>query len=300
MSENPPQQPTPQENKAHVAGYSNPQSEQFKQTATNAVRPKSADEIDYIIHGNDMQFVEIILDPQEAVVAEAGAMMFMEDGVQMNTRMTDGSEKHSGIMGTLMGSAKRYMAGERLFMTFFTNNSRERKHVSFAAPYPGSIIPLDLGQLGTILCQKDGFLCGAKGVTVGVGFTKRIGAGMFGGEGYILQKLYGDGMAFIHAGGSILVRDLMPNEVIYVDTGSLVAFQSTVDFNIKMVTGVSNMMFGGEDLFLTTLKGPGRVWMQSMPFPRLVVNIREAINATRSSSEKKRDKKLQKMADKSK
>jgi len=245
-------------------------------------------DIDFIIHGADMQFVEMSLDPGEVVVGETGAMMFMDDGIGMSTKMSDGSEKNSGIFGSLMGAAKRSLTGEKFFMTFFTNQGHRKARLAFAAPYPGMIIPIELDKIGTpVLCQKEGFLCGTKGISIGLGFTKRIGAGLFGGEGYILQKLEGNGVAFIHSGGAILERNLGVGQKISVDTGSLVAFQASVDFDIKMVRGFSNMVFGGEDLFLTELTGPGKVWIQSMPYPRLVLNIRNTLFKMDTGKEKK-------------
>jgi len=247
-------------------------------TKTSAYRPTESHEIEYIIHGNDMQFVEIILDPDETVVAETGSMMYMEQGIQMETKMGDGSKKGSGVLGSLMGAAKRKMSGEDMFMTHFSNRGRGKVSAAFAAPYPGQIIPIDLGVCGgQILCQKGGFLCGAKGTSLSLGFTKRIGAGMFGGEGYVLQKISGDGLAFVHSGGTIIEKQVPAGKVLYVDTGSVVGFEASIDFDIQMVKGLSNMMFGGEDLFFSTLKGPGKVWIQSMPFPRLAATLRYAI-----------------------
>lgn len=269
--------------------------EQMKQQST-AHTPTRAHDVDYVIHGHDMQSVEVVLDPGETVIAEAGSLMYMENGIQMNTKLGDGSEKGSGVMGSLMSAAKRSLTGEQIFMTFYTNVGKKRAKVAFAAPYPGCTIALDLGQLGTVMCQKQGFLCGAKGINVSFGFTKRLSAGMFGGDGYILQKLEGDGMAFIHAGGSIIEKSLAAGEVIYVDTGSVVAFQQSVDFSIAMVKGVSNMMFGGEDVFLTTMKGPGKVWVQSMPWPRLLATIRWGMQSTMTKKELKTQQKLNKMA----
>lgn len=269
--------------------------QQMKQQST-ARTPQQAHDVDYIIHGHDMQCVEIVLDPAETVIAEAGSLMYMENGIQMNTRVGDGSESGSGVMGSLLSAAKRSLTGEQLFMTQFTNAGKKKAKIAFAAPYPGCIVPLDLGALGTVMCQKEGFLCGAKGVSVGFGFTKRISAGMFGGDGYILQKLEGDGMAFIHAGGSVIEKTLGAGELCYVDTGSVVGFQKSVDFSIAMVKGVSNMVFGGEDMFLTTLKGPGKVWVQSMPWPRLLATIRVGMQTTLTKKELKRQKKLNKLA----
>jgi len=233
-------------------------------------------DIDYKLHGDDMQFVEIELDPNETVVAEAGSLMMMEDGISMETIFGDGSQQSStgGIMGKLFSAGKRVITGESLFMTAFTNNGIGKKHVSFAAPYPGKIIPLDLSELdGKIICQKDAFLAAAKGVSVGVEFQRRIGAGFFGGEGFIMQKLEGDGLAFIHAGGTIVRKDLAAGETLRVDTGCLVAFTKSVDYDIEVVKGVKTALFGGEGLFFATLRGPGTVWIQSLPFSRLASRV---------------------------
>ncbi len=264
----PPQAPTP------------PQAEQTAQNQikTSSYTPVDSHEIEYIIHGNDMQFVEIILDPHETVVSEAGSMMFMDGGVKMETKVGDGSRQNSGVFGSVLGAAKRKITGEQLFMTHYTNHGQGKRSVAFAAPYPGQIIPIELAMCGgAIYCQRGGFLCGAKGTSLGVGLTRRLGAGMFGGDGYILQKLSGDGLAFIHSGGAVVEKTLAPNQVIYVDTGSVVGFESSIDFDIKMVKGLSNMMFGGEALFFSTLKGPGKVWIQSMPFNRLALTMRHTM-----------------------
>lgn len=234
-------------------------------------------EVDYEIHGNDMQFVEVELDPMEAAVAEAGGMMFMEDGIEMETIFGDGSQQHSGFLGSLMGAGKRLLTGESLFMTVFQNRGQGKKRVAFGAPYPGKIIAVHLGDIGgELLAQKDSFLCAAKGVSVGIAFTKRFGAGLFGGEGFILERLQGDGLAFIHAGGTLHQRDLAPGEVLRVDTGCIVAFQPTVDYNIQMVGGIKSAFFGGEGLFFATLRGPGRIWLQSLPLSRLAGRITAA------------------------
>ena len=233
-------------------------------------------EIDYKIHGDDMQFVEIELDPQEATVAEAGGMMYMEDGIEMETIFGDGSSRQqsSGFLGALMGAGKRLLTGESLFMTVFWNRGAGKKHVAFGAPYPGKIIPIHLSEIGgELLAQKDSFLCAAKGVSLGIAFTKRFGAGLFGGEGFILQRLQGDGLAFVHAGGTILQRDLAPGESLRVDTGCIVAFQPSVQYDIQLVGGVKTALFGGEGLFFATLRGPGRIWLQSLPFSRLAGRI---------------------------
>lgn len=237
-------------------------------------------EIDYKIYGDDMQFVEVELDPKETVVAEAGSLMMMEDHIHMETIFGDGSQAGGGLMGKLFSAGKRVITGESLFMTTFTNNGNEKKHVSFASPYPGKIIPMDLSELGgKIICQKDAFLAAAKGVSVGVEFQRKIGAGFFGGEGFIMQKLEGDGMAFVHAGGTIIQKELAPGELLRVDTGCLVAMTSGVDYNIEMVKGVKTALFGGEGLFFATLRGPGTVWIQSLPFSRLASRVFAAMPA---------------------
>ena len=231
-------------------------------------------EIDYKIYGDDMQFVEVELDPMEAVVAEAGGMMFMEDGIQMETIFGDGSQQNSGFLGTLLGAGKRLITGESLFMTVFQNRGAGTKKVAFGAPYPGKIIAVHLSEVGgELLAQKDSFLCAAKGVTLGIAFTKRFGAGLFGGEGFILQRLQGDGLAFVHAGGTLFQRDLAPGELLRVDTGCIVAFQPSVEYDIQMVGGIKSALFGGEGLFFATLRGPGRIWLQSLPLSRLAGRI---------------------------
>ena len=232
-------------------------------------------DIEYKLHGDDMQFVEIDLDPQEAVVAEAGGMMFMEDGIAMETVFGDGSQRNSGFLGSLLGAGKRLLTGESLTMTEFKNtHATERRTIAFASPYPGKIVPMDLKQLGgELICQKDSFLVAAKGTRVDIEFQKKILVGLFGGEGFILQKLVGDGLAFVHAGGCIFPRTLAAGETIRVDTGCLVAFQRSVNYDVKMVEGVGNMLLGGEGLFLAHLSGPGTVWLQSLPFSRLAGRV---------------------------
>ncbi len=231
-------------------------------------------EIDYKIFGDDMQFVEVELDPMEAAVAEAGGMMYMDDGIEMETIFGDGSQQNTGFFGALMGAGKRLLTGESLFMTVFQNRGEGKKRVAFGAPYPGKIIPVNLSELGgELLAQKDSFLCAAKGVSLGIAFTKRFGAGMFGGEGFILQRLQGDGLAFVHAGGTLYQRDLAPGEILRVDTGCIVAFQPTVDYNIEYVGKIKSALFGGEGLFFATLRGPGRIWLQSLPLSRLAGRI---------------------------
>lgn len=249
---------------------------------------KMAHEVDFKLYGDDMQFVEIELDPGESVIAEAGAMMYMEDGITMETIFGDGSDKSagSGLMGKLLGAGKRLLTGESLFMTVFSNAGTGKRHVSFAAPYPGKIIPLDLKEFnGKIICQKDAFLCAAKGVAVGIDFQRRLGVGFFGGEGFIMQKLEGDGLAFVHAGGTIHQKRLQAGEVLRVDTGCLVALTREVDYNIEMVRGIKSVFFGGEGLFFATLRGPGTVWLQSLPFSRLADRIYQALPSKGSKDE---------------
>ncbi len=237
--------------------------------------PRVNHEIDYKIYGEELQFVEIELDPQETAIAESGAMMMMDDGIQMQTIFGDGSaQQPTGFLGKLMSAGKRVLTGESLFMTAFTNEAQGKKKVSFAAPYTGKIIPLDLQQLGgTIIAQKDAFLVAAKGVSVGIHFQRKLGVGIFGGEGFIMEKLEGDGMAFMHAGGFIIEKELKAGEILKVDTGCLVAYMPTVHFDIEFVRGVKNFMFGGEGLFFAKLQGPGKVWVQSLPISRLAGRI---------------------------
>lgn len=231
-------------------------------------------EIDYEIHGDDMQFVEIELDPGEATVAEAGGMMYMEDGIAMETIFGDGSAQNRGFMGALLGAGKRLLTGESLFMTVFLNQGSGKRRVAFAAPYPGKIIPIHLSTLGgELITQKDSFVAAAKGVSISIAFQRKLGAGLFGGEGFIMQRLQGDGWAFIHAGGTIRERTLAPGETLRVDTGCIVGFQPTVAYDIQMVGGVKSALFGGEGLFFATLRGPGKVWLQSLPFSRLAGRI---------------------------
>jgi uncharacterized protein (TIGR00266 family) len=235
-------------------------------------------EIDFKIYGDDMQFVEVELDPAEAVVAEAGGMMYMEDGIQMETIFGDGSQQSSGFLGALMGAGKRLLTGESLFMTVFQNQGVGKKRVAFGAPYPGKIIPVHLAEIGgELLAQKDSFLCAAKGVSIGIAFTRRLGAGFFGGEGFILERLQGDGLAFIHAGGTIMQKDLAAGEILRVDTGCIVAFQPSVSYDIQFVGGVKTALFGGEGLFFATLRGPGRIWLQSLPLSRMAGRIVAAV-----------------------
>ena len=231
-------------------------------------------EVDYEIIGNEMQFVEVELDPQEAAVAEAGGMMYMEDGIDMQTIFGDGSQQSTGFLGSLMSAGKRVLTGESLFMTVFVNQGQGKRRVAFGAPYPGKIIPVHLAEIGgELLAQKDSFLCAAKGVSLGIAFTKRFGAGLFGGEGFILQRLQGDGLTFLHAGGTILERNLAPGETLRLDTGCIVAFQPSVAYEIQFVGRVKTALFGGEGLFFAVLRGPGKVWLQSLPFSRLAGRV---------------------------
>jgi len=230
-------------------------------------------EVDYTLIGDDMQIVEIELDPGETVIAEAGAMNYMDDGISFEAKMGDGSEADSGLLGKLLGAGKRVLTGESIFMTHFTNNYQGKRRVSFAAPYPGKIIPIDMTSVnGELLCQKDAFLCAAFGTEVGIAFTLRLGTGFFGGEGFILQRLRGDGMAFVHAGGTVIKKELR-GELIRVDTGCIVSFTSGIDYNIERAGGLKSMFFGGEGLFLATLRGTGTVYLQSLPFSRMADRI---------------------------
>ncbi len=234
-------------------------------------------ELDYEIIGNDMQVVEVELDFGETIIAEAGVMNWMEDDIVYEAKMGDGSNEEAGLMGKLLSAGKRAISGESLFLTHFTNTSNRKRRVAFAAPYPGHIIPIDLVQLGgELLCQKDAFLCAALGTKLDIAFSRRLGTGFFGGEGFILQRLSGDGLAFIHAGGSVVKKELV-NETLRVDTGCLVAFASGVDYNIEMVKGLKSMFFGGEGLFLATLSGTGTVYLQSLPFSKLADRIIEQV-----------------------
>lgn len=232
------------------------------------------DVVDFEIFGSEMQYVEVELDPGEAAVGEAGTMMYMQDGVQMDTIFGDGSQQQSGLMGKLLGAGKRLLTGESLFTTIFHNEGSAKRRVAFAAPYPGKIIPVHLSEIGgTLICQKDSFLCAAKGVSLGIAFQKKLGVGLFGGEGFIMQRLEGDGWAFVHAGGTLLERTLQAGETLRVDTGCVVAFQPTVNFDIQYVGKIKSAIFGGEGLFFATLQGPGKVWLQSLPLSRLANRI---------------------------
>jgi len=238
----------------------------------------SMHEIDYTIFGDDMQFVEVELDPGEATVAEAGGMMYMEDGVEMETIFGDGSAQQAGVIGALMGAGKRLLTGESLFMTVFYNKSGQKRKVAFGAPYPGKIIAIHLAELGgELVAQKDSFLAAAKGVSIGIAFQRRLGVGLFGGEGFIMQRLQGDGWAFVHAGGTLRERTLAAGETIRVDTGCIVAMQPSVNYEIQYVGKIKSALFGGEGLFFATLRGPGRVWLQSLPLSRLANRIISAV-----------------------
>jgi uncharacterized protein (TIGR00266 family) len=238
-----------------------------------------AHEIAYTIHGEDLQFVEVELDPGESTIAEAGAMMYMTPGVQMETIFGDGSgQQQSGLMGALMGAGKRLLTGESLFMTVFTAGGAGVERVAFAAPYPGRILPMDLSKLGgELICQKDSFLCAAKGISIGIAFQRRIGVGLFGGEGFIMQRLQGDGLAFVHAGGMLHAMELSRGQTLRVDTGCLVAMQASVGYDIQFVGKIKTAIFAGEGLFFATLTGPGKVWLQSLPLSRLADRIYKAI-----------------------
>ena len=233
-----------------------------------------AHEIDYHIYGEEMQYVEIELDPQEIVIAEAGSFMMMDNCIQMETIFGDGSQQQTGLFGKLLSAGKRVLTGESLFMTAFINQNYNKSKVSFASPYPGKIIPIDLRQFrGKFICQKNAFLCAAKGVAVGIEFSKKLGTGLFGGEGFIMQKLEGDGMAFVHSGGTLAKKELQPGEILKVDTGCIVGFTQDVDYDIEFIGGIKNSLFGGEGLFYATLRGPGTVYIQSLPFSRLADRI---------------------------
>lgn len=233
-----------------------------------------AHEIDYHIYGEEMQYVEIELDPQEIVIAEAGSFMMMDNNIQMETIFGDGSGQENGLFDKLLSAGKRVLTGESLFMTAFINQNNTKSKVSFASPYPGKIIPIDLTQFnGKFICQKDAFLCAAKGVSVGIEFSKKLGRGLFGGEGFIMQKLEGDGLAFVHTGGTLAKKELAAGEILKVDTGCIVGFTKDVDYDIEFIGGIKNSIFGGEGLFYATLRGPGTVYVQSLPFSRLADRI---------------------------
>ncbi len=233
------------------------------------------DVVDYEIKGAEMQFVEVELDPGEAAVGEAGSLMYMEAGIAMDTVFGDGRENvDGGIFGKLLGAGKRLVTGESMFTTVYTNNARYKQRVAFAAPFPGRIMPMDLSQLGgTLICQKDAFLCAARGVSLGIYFQRKLSAGFFGGEGFIMQKLEGTGLAFVHAGGTVMQRELQPGETLFVDTGCLVAMTPNVNFEVQYVGKIKTALFGGEGLFFAKVSGPGSVWLQSLPFSRLASRV---------------------------
>ena len=232
------------------------------------------DVIDYEIFGNEMQYVEVELDPGEAAIGEAGSLFYMDPDIDLDTVFGDGSNQQGGVFGKLLGAGKRLVTGESLFTTVYTNQGSTRRRVAFAAPYPGKIVPIDLSRIGgTLIAQRDAFLCAARGVSLGIAFQRRLGAGFFGGEGFIMEKLDGDGMVFVHAGGTILERQLAPGETLRVDTGCLVAYEPSVDFDIQYVGKIKTALFGGEGLFFATLRGPGHVWLQSLPFSRLASRV---------------------------
>ncbi len=234
--------------------------------------------VDYKLFGNEMQYVEVELDPGEAAVAEAGGMMYMDDGIEMETIFGDGSQKQDGFLGALMGAGKRLLTGESLFMTVFLNRGSGKRRVAFGAPYPGKIVPIDLSEIGgELIAQKDSFLAAAKGVSIGIAFQRKLGVGLFGGEGFIMQRLQGDGLAFVHAGGTLMQRDLKPGESLRIDTGCIVAFQPTVSYDVQYVGKIKSALFGGEGLFFATLRGPGRIWLQSLPLSRLANRIIAAV-----------------------
>ena len=236
-----------------------------------------AHEIDYHIYGEEMQYVEIELDPQEVVVAEAGSFMMMENGIKMETIFGDGSQQEGGIFGKLLSAGKRVLTGESLFMTAYQNIDMGKRKVSFASPYPGKIVAIDLMKYGgKFVCQKDAFLCAAKGVSVGIEFSRKIGRGLFGGEGFIMQKVEGDGMAFVHAGGTLARKELKAGEMLKVDTGCIVGFTKDIDYDIEFVGGIKNTIFGGEGVFFATLRGPGIAYIQSLPFSRLADRVIQA------------------------
>ena len=232
------------------------------------------DVVDFEIKGAEMQYVEVELDPGEAAVGEAGSMFFMDVGITMDTVFGDGSNAGGGFLGKLVGAGKRLVTGESLFTTVYTNGTAGKQRVAFGAPYPGKILPMDLRQLGgTLICQKDAFLCAARGVSLGIAFQRKLSAGFFGGEGFIMQKLEGDGLAFVHAGGTVLKRELQPGQTLLVDTGCVVAYTPGVDFEIQYVGKIKTALFGGEGLFFAKLTGPGTIWLQSLPFSRLASRV---------------------------
>lgn len=227
--------------------------------------------IDYKVIGESIQIVEVELDPQETVIAEAGAMLYMEEGIEFTTKMGDGSDANQNVLGKLFSAGTRLLTGESLFMTHFTHRGVGKAKLGFSAPYPGTVIPVDLSTMTNkeLIVQKDGFLCAALGTKVSITFNKRIGSGLVGGEGFVLQKLQGDGLAFVHAGGTLIEKELN-NETLRIDTGCVVAFESTLDFDVQRSGGLRSMLFGGEGIFLATLRGTGKVWLQSMPIRKLI------------------------------
>ncbi|WP_395137955.1 TIGR00266 family protein [Schlegelella aquatica] len=232
------------------------------------------DVVDYEVRGAEMQFVEIELDPGEAAIGEAGSLMFMDAGIEMDTVFGDGSKQQGGFFGKLLGAGKRLITGESLFTTVYTNQASGKKRVAFAAPYPGKILPMDLRSLGgTLLCQKDSFLCAARGVSLGIAFQQKLSVGFFGGEGFIMQRLDGDGLAFVHAGGTVVKRELQPGQTLLIDTGCVVAYTPSVEFEIQYVGKIKTALFGGEGVFLAKMTGPGTVWLQSLPFSRLASRV---------------------------
>ena len=232
------------------------------------------DVIDYEIRGAEMQFVEVELDPGEAAIGEAGSMMFMDAGISMDTVFGDGSAQQGGFFGKLLGAGKRLVTGESLFTTIYTNQATQKLRVAFAAPYPGKILPMDLRQLGgTLICQRDAFLCAARGVSLGIALQQKLSTGFFGGEGFIMQKLEGDGLAFVHAGGTVVRRELKMGETVFVDTGCVVAYTPSVNFEIQFVGKIKTALFGGEGLFFAKMSGPGTIWLQSLPFSRLASRV---------------------------
>ena len=267
-----------------AAGKAEPFSRYFNEKPLPVQIPKApgrtAHEIDFKIYGEELQFVEVELDPGESVVAEAGAMMYMTSGIEMDTVFGDGSSgsASSGVMGKLLGAGKRLLTGESLFMTIFTNVGSGKQHVAFAAPYAGHIVPMDLAGLGGgLICQKDSFLCAARGVSIGIAFQRKIGVGLFGGEGFIMQKLEGDGLCFVHAGGTIHSFDLAPGQTLRVDTGCIVALHPSVNYDIQYIGKIKSALFSGEGILYATLSGPGKVWLQSLPLSRLADRIYRAI-----------------------
>jgi uncharacterized protein (TIGR00266 family) len=245
----------------------------------------NSDEIEYKIFGDDMQLISVVLDPEESVVAEAGAMLCMPEGIKMQSVFGDGSTQNQTIMDKMVGAGKRLIAGENLLMTLFTNISKHRNYVTFAAPYPGKILPIDLNTIGNkLICQKDAFLCAAKGVSIGIELTRKLGAGFFGGEGFILESLEGDGITFIHACGTLIKKELKAGEVLKIDTGSLVAMTKDIDYDIRCVGDIKTSLFSGEGMFLTVLKGPGTVWLQSLPFSKMANRILSRQAVTREDS----------------